>query len=62
MLSHSVEPSGAHPVGAVFVFLDLLEGDPKSIAELSLGQAKFEAALADAPAHILIYIRRYCPK
>jgi len=55
--SHSIEPSRAHPVGAVFVLLHLLEGNPEGVTKIALGQTKLKPALADAPTHVVVYIR-----
>ena len=44
-LGSTKKAPGAHAVGAFFVFLDLLEGDLKSIGEFGLGIAAVETGL-----------------
>jgi hypothetical protein len=57
MLCRGVKPSGAHAVGAVFVFLHLLEANPEGVGKLILRLANLTTTLADTPAHMVVYIR-----
>jgi hypothetical protein len=53
-LRNRLQPAGADAIGALLVFLDLLEGQPQRIRKLLLAHAEHHAAHADAAADILI--------
>src|ERR1041385_7285470 len=49
-----LQPARANPVGALFVFLDLLEREAERVAELLLTHAPHHAAHADAAPDMLV--------
>ena len=48
------QAAGTDTVGAALIFLDLLEGKTKGLAELFLGHAQKRAALTQAQTHMHI--------
>lgn len=53
-LGYRLQPAGADAIGALLVFLNLLEGQPERIGEFLLAQAEHHPTHAHAAADILI--------
>jgi hypothetical protein len=49
--SRDTKGSRADPVGALFVFLNLLKGEPEATGQLYLRDACFPATQTDSPPH-----------
>src|SRR4029450_6661807 len=53
-LRNVLQPAGTHAVGALLVFLHLLEREAERGGELRLAHAEHQATHADAAAHVLV--------
>ena len=53
-MGNLLQPAGADAVGALFVFLDLLEGQSQRVAKLLLAHAVHHAAHTDPAPHVLV--------
>jgi hypothetical protein len=50
-----MKAAGANAVGALLVFLDLLEGQFESVRQLHLSQVEHESTHADAGTNVVVY-------
>jgi hypothetical protein len=51
-LTYLLEPRRADPVGTLFVFLNLLKGEPEATGQLYLRDASFPATQTGSPPHL----------
>jgi hypothetical protein len=50
-----MKTAGANAVGAILVFLDLLEGQFESVRQLHLGEVEHKSPHADAGTNVVVY-------